>query len=158
MPKLNERPLRVVPNPYAHLDHNGWPAAAFPYDVDYSAKRRLYVGAEIDRSAHVLTEKRGDGDPRSPTREQNRFRFVLEDVEVEDTAHHRMGIRDGSLLPADERTHRSAMGASVKYVPWKDALRAARRQAAEQWKRETGEDAPFLADEKAPLAPVKESQ
>lgn len=155
MPKPS---LRVVPNPYRHIDHNGYPAAAFPRDFQSSAGRRLYVGASLDREAAVVHERRGEGDPRAPTRETNRWRFRLEPVDIEDTPHHRMGIRSGSLLPADERTHRLVLK-SAKYIGWETRLEEAKTKAVAMWKREhSGDEPAFLSAPSAAAATKKETK
>lgn len=160
MTQLSRRPLRVVPNPYHHLDHNGFPAAAYPYDSQFSAGHRRYVGASIDTEKTVVRDTRG-AQPQ-PTRgafvgallrgpdQTLRWRFKLQPVDIQDTVHHRAGLKEGSLLPADEVTNRVALGASTPFVPWAKALSDARTAAIESWKREhDSEDPAFLVEEKA---------
>jgi hypothetical protein len=161
MPLLSKRPLVVVPNKYHHLDHNGFPAAAYPYDSDYAAGRRLFVGASIDVEKTVVHDARG-AEPmakgkgafigtmiRGPVQDL-RWAFSAAPVEIEDTIHHRAGVKEGALIAADGFTSRATRAAGAPPVPWEKALAESRAVAIDLWKREhDGEDPAFVAEEQA---------
>jgi hypothetical protein len=157
MATLNRRPLKVVPNPYCHIDHNGLPAGAYPMDFEVSAGRRMHIGAVLETVKPDETPAKAKPDPGGdmmlmvgtppPEPGDHRWRFTLEPIDIDDTPYHRAGLREGSLLPADERTHRAVLGASTKYKPWREALAAARKAAHAEWCREHDGDEPaFTAD------------
>lgn len=148
--------LRCFPNPFQQLDHEGVPAATFPFDPSHSPDRR-WVGAVIDRSpgtdgaprtrpletpgdlTAVLPRGRLKGRvlhvDRAP-RKRIQFAFDLQEPAVlPPSSHYLFGIRQGSLIPADEQTARAA---GVVFACPKRALATAAAAALATWERENG--------------------
>lgn len=120
--------LLVFPNPFAALDSDGDPAAAFPR-VDLP---NLLVGARVDH------ERSKDG--------ATKFFFDLsKPVQLPDLPTYRNALRSGDLLPADEATARLI---GRPFVAPQKALQEAEMRAAARWRAETGEDPPFIVKER----------
>jgi hypothetical protein len=157
MPKL--KTLRVHPNPYLHLDHEGRPAGACPFDPDeHDGSSLRYVGA-----TRVTTETRRE-DPRRGITAQHDYtwEFSKEAVVVPATDYYRRAIRSGELLAADVETFVEAGGAREHFIEHPHALRHSKHGACARHKANHGEhpeaalahwaDAPATADAVAPPA------
>jgi hypothetical protein len=132
--------VRVYPNPYVHLDHEGRPAGACPADPAHQPDRRAWVGATLDREKTVMTDEPAPGERRSPT-QVTVFAFRAEVVELPDTPYYLDRIRDGELFAADART------ASMVGIPFVDPaalLRRARERAEGAWRALYEETPPGL--------------
>lgn len=156
--------LRVFPNPFAFLDHEGLPAATFPFDPIHHSPDRRWVGAVVDRSPgpdgkpktrHLpqpgdLTTAIRDTRPGAPPGAIRRVhvdraprkRIVwVHSVDLEaphvvpDTPHYRFGLREQSLLPADPET---AEKAGVPYLEPGRALLEAAKKAIADWTQAYG--------------------
>lgn len=153
--------LRVFPNPFSALDHQGLPAGTYALDPTHGNGSRGWVGARVDRSPAA------DGSPktrplpqpgdlqktiRSPdgsTRVVHvdrapRKRIVFaHDVEVAtpvpDLPHYRFGLRGGNLLVGDAAT---AKIVGVPFTDPKAALKTAATRAIATWTKTYGEPAP----------------
>lgn len=93
--------LRVLPNPYLHLDHEGRPSSAVPVDPGHNPGR-AWVGAHL--CVTVLTkDKQGFA-----TDQDTWFEFDLaEPAEVPNTHYYAHAVRHGQLIAADEATART---------------------------------------------------
>jgi hypothetical protein len=160
---LTKDVLRVLPNPFAFLDHEGLPAATFPFDPIHHSPDRRWVGANVDRSPGTDGKPKTrhlpqPGDLTAAIKGPNgtvrrvhvdrapRKRIVwAHAVEIEaphllpDTPHYRLGIREGSLIPADPA---SAKAAGVPFVAPPEALRKAAKKAIADWTTTYGEPPP----------------
>lgn len=168
---LSAKPLRIFPNPYHAIDHQGLPAGAARRDPDFqiSAGMRLYVAADL-AEVRILAQR--DRVERSaglaPTVQEHAWYFVTDRATgIEDTAYHRALIKSGEIFPADEGTHRRAFGRNQKTHPFvepREAITRSRQQAIETWKAEHEEEEPAFvevekaaADELAARAPVEKA-
>jgi hypothetical protein len=140
----NDMPtLRVYPNPYVHLDHEGRPAGACPVDPAHQPDRRAWVGASLDREKTVITDEPQAGERRSPT-QVTVFAFACEVQELPASAYYLDRLRDGELIAADAATARMA---GVAFIPPRTALACARERAELAWRALYGDEpAPGLAD------------
>jgi hypothetical protein len=134
---LTKNVLRVVPNPFAFLDHEGLPAATFPIDPIHHSPDRRWVGAIVDRSLAadglpktrplpqpgdliaVIRDTRPGAAPDAMRRvhvdraERKRIVWahavdVTEPHVVPISSHYLMGLRQGDLIAADEATAKAA--------------------------------------------------
>ncbi len=103
--------IRVLPNPWASLDHLGRPVCAVPWDTDHNPNRG-WVGARIDPERTQVLLRRQPGDLRSDVQD-TLFAFDTKPAEVPPTKHYLQCIRDGSLLAADPL---AAKLAGIKFV------------------------------------------
>lgn len=131
------RTLLVLPNPYHALDAFGGPAGAVPYEPTESpvpVDDRRWVG--VTRLETELLDTFGRGDLRSP-RQHTRFVFDDAPVSLPISQYYVDRIREGALIPADERT---AMAAGMRFED--PGLVAAKTvaKAAVTWKAHTGAD------------------
>jgi len=143
MPK---RVLRVYVNPYTYIDHEGRPAGVYPHDPAY-LPGQMHVG--LTRLQTTVTEKRDPSkDDRPPVFDlvHHYDPEVQEVPDIPGQPHYRNGIREGSLIPADEATAK-AVG-----MPFEDpslVLERARTAAVKQWTDAHGEPPAFAGDDEA---------
>lgn len=143
MPK---RVLRVYVNPYTFIDHEGRPAGVFPHDPAY-LPGQMHVG--LSRVESTVTEKRDPTKDPRPSLTDRVHHYDAEIQEVPDVPgqnHYRQGIREGSLIPADEAT---AKAVGMKFEDPQAALTRARVKAVKDWTDAHGEPPAFAADEEA---------
>jgi hypothetical protein len=103
--------LRVVANPFVHLDHEGRPAAAVGYDPVHHSPDRRHVAAkhsaELVEARHPVDLVNVTGDARLPVHDIW-FSFDADVQSIPDTDHYRRAMRPGlqgpALIPADEST------------------------------------------------------
>jgi len=123
--------LKVFPNPYKQLDHQGRPCSVLPYEPEgdgvttFDARR--FVGARLQVT---ILKTFAPGDARQMVQD-NSFVFEDEAVDVPDTAYYRTAIRQGDLIAADKVTARKA---GVVFTEPKDVLERSQREAGEHWK------------------------
>lgn len=102
------RTLRVYPNPYHHLDHEGRPCGVLPWEPEGDGvttfDSRRFVGATLQA---VITKKFPKGDARQ-TEQDTTFIFSDEAVQVNDTPYYRRAIKSGEIFAADADTARRA--------------------------------------------------
>lgn len=128
--------LHVLPNPFAALDADGDPAAAFPRVEP--ALRGALVGARIDHARSADSEK---------------YLFDTDKaVQLPDLPAYRKALREGDLLCADEATARLV---GLPFQPPALALEQAAAKAAARWLAETG--APPAWCRETPAAPAPAS-
>lgn len=147
-----QQTLRVVPNPYCHLDEDGEPAGACPADPAHAGGARRWVGAVLDTERTKLLDRDSEGRKiRRPkwdttgTDQITKFKFSADVVELPQSVYYLDRIRDGELIAADEETSRKAFGAGSKYVPAKEALAKHRGLAVERHEAAYGEKPAFVA-------------
>ncbi len=135
--------LLVFANPYAAIDHNGIPSGSCPSDPEHGGGSLRWPGAVIDQDltkAEILHwEHRGARSPDQTTR----FKFSTEPERIVDTQHHRMCLRCGDLIAADEATAKAGQKDFVKPMA---ALRAARDLSIMKYRAEQGHDPAFVSD------------
>ncbi len=137
--------ILVYPNPYMHLDHDGYPAGATPTDrMEHVGETvRSWVGAKLDQDQTFHTENLSSDEQafRFP-RQQTRFKFELSTpTELPVTQYYRDRIRDGELFVADEA---SAKECGFAFTDPKKALHAAKAAAIASWKASYGELPEFV--------------
>lgn len=121
--------LLVLPNPFAALDADGDPAAAFPRVEP--ALRGALVGARVDHARSADSEKY--------------FFDTGKAVPLPDLPAYRKALRDGDLLCADEATARLV---GLRFVDPALALEQSEAAAVARWRAETGEDPAFVMKER----------
>lgn len=150
--------MQVVPNPYRMLDAAGNPIAVYPCHMKHAPGE--YVGASktlnVLQPARFVDLKTRAGVRREVAefdRSRAVFTFTTDPVDVPADgvvgAYYRKGVAAGALLPANAETARLC---GKGFVPVADALSAARRHAAAEFKREHG-DLPAWAQPTKGAAP-----
>lgn len=131
----------AYPNPFIHLDHDGYPAGVCPCDMPEHVGMlvRKWVGASLDHENTFLTEKLSQEERRyRDPRQQTRFKFNLaEPTMLPVTEYYRDRFRGREILPADAATARLA---GVPFVDPIEALRAEKVAAIARWRAENGPD------------------
>ena len=100
--------LKVLPNPYGALDHEGLLAGACPEGEELRSggmmPMRRYVGAQLNSSDYV-TRPEGYGQDRSRARLTFTFADDTVDLEAPDSlaAFYAKRIRQGSLVDAKDK-------------------------------------------------------
>lgn len=144
MPK--PRVLRVYVNSYTYIDPEGRPAGVFPHDPAFMPGQ-MHVG--LTRLQTTVTEKR---DPSKDGRSDLFDLLHHYDAEIQELPdvpgqkHYRDGIREGSLIPADEATAKAAG------VPWEEpgaVIERWRLKAVRDWTADHGEPPAFATDDAA---------
>lgn len=125
MPKL--KTLKVYPNPFSHIDHEGRPAGVVAMEpigdgVTVFDDRR-FVGATLKAK---ITKKAPLGSAQQ-NEQDTFFVFADEPSVVHMTPYYVRAIKNGLLIPADED---SARKANVKFADPAQTLYAAREGAA----------------------------
>ncbi len=124
--------LKVWPNPFLQIDHEGRPNGVLPYEPEGDGVRtfdsRRFVGAHLKA---VILEEFPKGDPRQ-TVQDTTFEYEEVAVEVKNTPYYRNALKDGSLFAADEKTARLA---GIKFVDPDKALTNAKTAALEVWSK-----------------------
>ncbi len=156
--------LRVIPNPFAHLDHEGQPAGTYPFDPEHAGGSRRWVGARIDLSLA------SDGKPRTRAVAQSwdlaakatvggravsvrvgsapdqrtvyAFDLSHEGQPCPESEHYARGVRHGDIIAANAAT---AAHCGVRHVDPGTALRAAATKAIARWTAEQGAPPPVEA-------------
>lgn len=143
---MAKKTLLVYPNPFVHMDHDGYPAGACPCDMPehVGMTTRKWVGAELDKGGTFLLEKLSKEELHyRDARQQTRFKFnFAEPTLLPVTEYYKdrlagLNILDQEILPANEETARIA---GVKFVDPKAALAKAKAAATARWAAETGTD------------------
>lgn len=129
---MGKRQFLVYPNPFIHLDHDGYPAGATPCDMhEHVGLVRKWVGAELDTEQTKPIEKFEPGDLRTP-RQVTRFRFRFDaPTALPCTPYYADRIRDGELIPADETTARYV---GIAFRDPAEVLEEAKTKAIDDWK------------------------
>lgn len=118
--------LLVYPNPFASLDKDGDPCAVCPRDTDADAGGPgRFVGARLDRARTKILQDFGKNarhELRSP-RQSTKYSYLgiasndpelankllaKEPIELPRTKFYQDRLREGAIIPADERTARAA--------------------------------------------------
>ena len=122
--------LRVFPNPY-HLDHEGRPSGAYPYEPDLvnGDTQLRYVGATrkstpIGAPRPILGISKELEQPHDHTWEYSR-----EPTTVPSTDYYHRGIRTGDLIAADLESWKLAGCDPKKFVEPEVALAKAKHAA-----------------------------
>jgi hypothetical protein len=126
--------LLAYPNPFIHLDHDGYPAGACPCDMPehVGMTTRRWVGAELDPAATMLLEKLTEEERRyRDARQQTRFLFTFsEPTKLPVTEYYKDRLRHGEILPADAD---SARLGGIDFMPPAQALAQAKTDACAKW-------------------------
>ncbi len=137
--------LRVFPNPWAVIDHNGLPCGTVPFDPVHGGGARRWVGARIESATpenkpRVLMQKpvkKGGAPVRLMSEDEiihPRWSFELTEPTLLPLHLYYLGaIRTGELLAADAAT---AELAGVKFIERDAALLAAFRAGVAKHERE----------------------
>lgn len=140
MPKT----LSVYPNPFLHLDHDGYPAGVCPCDMveHVGMTRRVWVGARIDPDQTFMLEKLTEEERRyRDARQQTRFKFEFsEPTTVLLTEYYKDRLRAHEIIPANIEAHMDAGMLRKDYLPPAEALAKAKAACLKQWAAETGSD------------------
>lgn len=145
MPDVQTRKLSVYANPYVYVDHLGRLAGACPFDPDFAAGERRYIGAEVDVEKTKIVTKRGALDPRGD-RTDIVWAYSTGPVSIPDSATHRRYLQHGDILPATEREHRLARVAG-EFVDPLAKLASLRAEALFAWAQRREGEAPAFATE-----------
>lgn len=132
------RTLAVYANPYLHLDADGLPQAALPWDPIGHNPGRGWVGAELKAETGPAYEP---GDPRQPDH-RIWFEFSDEPQVLPDTPYYRMAIARGELVIADKAT---ADACGVSFVDPATALAKHKANALAHRKAHHGDEPACLA-------------
>lgn len=176
--------LRVRPNPFLCYDKDGRLTGAVRYDPDHGRPGEVHhVGARLRQPIVAdLNQKTAPARGTAPVgasdrdRERGQTPYVARNVldplrqvevtyqisvtEIPHTDHHVRMLRDRALLADDEKT---AKLANIPFVPFEEALRAARERLEEDWAANNPEedlpDWPTVEEllGTPPAAPVKTS-
>ena len=136
MPRLPM--IRVLANPYAHLDHEGRPAGVVMLDpVEHHAyggdgEARRFVGAAIDLSKTEVYQRAAASSAQSDLQDTV-FAFSGDVQDLPMTQYYLSAIRSGELLAADEAT---AEHAGIEFHEPYAALDTAKKTSLERWKAE----------------------
>lgn len=137
MPKI----FKVYPNPFIHLDHDGYPAGACHCDQVHHVgmTTRRFVGATLDSEQTMLLEKLSKEELQyRNARQQTRFKFTFDEpTTLPVTDYYRDRLRDGEIFAADQETWK-LMEASGPFVSPRDALAKSKEAAISRWRAETG--------------------
>lgn len=136
MPRLPT--IRVLANPYAHLDHEGRPAGVVmldpvehaPYASDGEPRR--FVGAAIDTEKTEVYQRAAESSAQSDLQETH-WTFSNEVQELPRTHYYLDAIRNGELFAGDEET---ADQVGIPFVEPAKALEAAKTKALALWQAE----------------------
>jgi hypothetical protein len=128
------RTLRVLPNPYAALDGYGRPAGIVPCDPHEHTPDRRFVGAHI---ADVVVHDDFPSHELRSNRQDTRWGFATEPVEIPRTHYYVERLREGALFPADEATARMA---GIPFESPAKRLEKAKAAALAQWVAHYGEE------------------
>jgi hypothetical protein len=137
--------LRVYPNPWFMLDHNGLPCGTVPFDPVHGGGARRWVGASIasavpENKPRVLMTKRQKGGVTATLMSEEeivhpRWAFELTEPTLLPVLPCYLGaIRNGELIAADADT---AALAGTKFVARDAALLAAFRAGVAKHERDT---------------------
>lgn len=139
----------VYPNPFIHMDHDGYPAGVCHCDLlEHVGNVRKWVGARLDQDQTTPLEKLSKEETGYRfARQQTRFSFDFsEPTRVPVTEYYRDRLRGGEILPADAATHKLA-GLEGDFVPARQALAKAKEEALKLWRANYGPDErPALID------------
>ncbi len=118
--------LKVLPNPWLHLNENAEPCAVVAVDPTVNPNR-AFVGASV-KSTEVL-----DNYPKhyflSP-RQYTTWEFSKEPVSIEFSAYYRDLVKDNILVAEDEA---SAKKCGISFTDPKRILNDAKVAAAKNW-------------------------
>jgi hypothetical protein len=145
-----KRVLRVYANPYTFIDPEGRPAGVYSYDPARLPGQQ-HVG--IARLQTTVTEPRDPSKDPRPSLMDLVHHYDAEIQEISYTPgdpgfkHYRDGIREGSLIPADEAT---AKAVGLPFEDPNEVLGRARLKAVRDWQDAHDGEAPaFASDDNA---------
>lgn len=131
--------LRVLANPWLHLDHEGQPAGACPCDPDEHTPERRFVGAKLQ--AKLLRE--ADLEKRQLARHRITFAFDESAQDVPNTAYYRATVNSGELIAADPATAKLCGFRAESFRDPQAVLAEARAAAFDNFKASYDEAPPF---------------
>ena len=141
MPSRLQFIVRVLPNPFHSLDHEGRPAGHCPKERPANmapGSHQGYVGATLMASHPEALEPGHQGTASQDTV----WHFSREPQSFADPrGYYRIAMRNGELFPADAKT---AQLASVEFKPYADYLKQALAEATAKWRAAFGEDPPSI--------------
>lgn len=131
--------LRVWPNPFHSLDHEGRPNSIFPVEPKGNGvttfDARAFVGARI-KTEMTFVPITGTA---QASQQKTWFEYEDEPSEVEDSPYYRHAIASGQLFAADETTA-TAAGIVQGYVNPDELLHRSREDAIEAYERNVPHD------------------
>lgn len=150
-PTDTDRVLSVLPNPYHALDAFGRPAGVVlkvpdgeGFDGFANDNHAGWIGARIDPKATEVLDNFKPSELRS-NRQHTAFEFDAQTpVPVPRSQFYLERLREGSLLPADERT---AAAAGIAFVKPAEAQARTREAKRAEWRANYGKDLPGEFDE-----------
>lgn len=107
--------MKVFPNPWLFIDHDGVPSCVVPKEPTGGVDERLFVGAKVDEKRTVIVSKPAKNELRD-TVQVTRWLFLglpateltpetlvkQKPVEVPDTIYYRKCVRRGELVLAND--------------------------------------------------------
>lgn len=152
--------LKVFPNPWVYIDHNGRPAGRLPPDPYEDSPSARSIGATMTDVVEVqkpmVMRVAGMDLEVNPAQHEHRITYSREAVEIPNTPYYRNAIKCLDLIAADAET---AAVSGVKFEDPTVVLARVKAAAIKAFDAETGQDAhkkfgsvePLFTD---PLKPV----
>lgn len=130
--------LKVWPNPFHALDHEGVPCALLPYEPEGDGVTtfddRRFVGAHLQAK---ITQTFQRGDARHAI-QRTSVKYTNEEVTVRNTAYYAHAILRGEIFAADEASAK-AVGIQ-KFLPPGEGLQLEKEAAIGLWERAAHEE------------------
>lgn len=136
---LKPRTLSVYANPYSHVDEQGRPQGALPWDPQGHNPGRGWVGAHLEAvqtKAATSVVIKGVAYETEAAEHARTLVFDHEPTTLPETPYYLAALRRGELFAADEAT---AKMAGLKFVDPETALAAAKADAITRWKQQAHE-------------------
>jgi hypothetical protein len=138
--------MRVLPNPYSALDHEGRPSGAFPHEPiggGSQAPGEDYVRYVCAHREHKVLRQ---ANPNLQLRQLDDYcwKFSMEPENVEATVYYNRAVRSKQILAADADSWVLAGGERAEFTPPMEELARAKHRAVTHWQREYKSDPPAL--------------
>lgn len=132
-----QRVLRVFPNPFHALDHDGYPACALPHepvgDGVTTFDDRRFIGATL---CAKMLQKFPQGSAQHSTQE-TWFEFSDEPTPILSSPYYKHAMARNEIIPADEE---SARVAGVAFIEPAVRLEQLKREAIQAWTNQNHEE------------------
>lgn len=134
--------LKVLPNPWTYIDHNGQPAGRLPFDGYEHSPGPGAVGASITdvklvQKAMVMRVAGADLEV-NPAQHDHRITYSKDPVSIPNTKYYIDALRRGDLVAADKET---ALIAGLKFEDPTKVLAVLKAAAVKAFDAETAENA-----------------
>ncbi len=140
---VQQKKLRVLPNPWTHIDEKGHAnGVCIVEQPGHGASDRRWVGAHISKVKEIEPPKRVTIGGR--THEQKSgihhctYSYVTEPVVVENSAYYRKMVSKGDLIAADALSAKACGISAVNFVEPSKLLEQLKQAAIVQFELENG--------------------